>query len=244
MSHQYLEAKKTEADFYVQQGLNEEAVKIYEELLEANPDDKGIIEAIFALKNTADSSGSSTEKQAAPGSAHGHINNALNAILQEEVKGDLTSDDCDYEALFQKGIGYRRQGQLDEAIKELQKASNDPENIVRNSRMLAMCYAEQDNYRDAIREFEKACHELSSDDSGYLDIQYELADVYMKNGDNDKAQFRYAAINQYDPTFRDVAHKMESLQPPGTGETDDAPEMSSGRTAVQTRPKKNRISYL
>jgi len=243
MSNQYLEAKKTEADFYVQQGLNEEAVKIYEELLEANPDDEVIIKAMNELKASDGSTVSSNETQESPGSAQGDINSAMNEILQEESVDDQTFDGGDYEAHFQKGIDFRRQGQLDEAISELQKASGDPNNAVRNSRMLAMCYVEKGNYADAIAQYERAVNELSSETAGFLDIQYELAEVYIKNGDNNKAMERYSVINNYDPTFRDVAQKVESLQP-GTVQNDEAPVMSSGQTAVKTKPKKNRISYL
>ena len=243
MSPQYLEAKRTEADFYVQQGLNEEAVKIYEELIEAYPDDERIIKAIHALKAADGSPDNSNNIQESPGMAQGDISSAMNDILQETGVDDQTSDDGDYEAHFQKGIEYRREGQLEEAIKELQKALNDPVNVVRNSRMLAMCYVEQDNYRDAIGQFERAINKLSSDDDGYLDVQYELAEAYLKNGDNDKAWIRYSEINQHDPTFRDVAQKMEPLQP-AHDQVDEGPLMSSGQAAVKTRPKKNRISYL
>jgi tetratricopeptide (TPR) repeat protein len=242
MSPQYLEAKKTEADFYVQQGLYEEAVKIYEELIEAYPDDERINKAILELKATDGSPGNSNNIQESTGMAKSDISSSMSEILQEAGVDDQASDD-DYEAQFQKGIDYRREGQLDEAIKELQKAINDPVNVVRNSRMLAMCYLEQDNVRDAIGQFERAFNKLSSDDDGFLDVQYELAEAYLKNGDNDKALIRYADINQHDPTFRDVAQKIESLQP-APDQVDEVPLMSSGQTAVKTRPKKNRISYL
>jgi tetratricopeptide (TPR) repeat protein len=242
MPNQYLEAKKTEADFYVQQGLNEEAVKIYEELHEANPDDEVIIKAMNSLKSSDGSQVSSNETQESPGSAQIDINSAMNEILQE-AGVDQTSDDVDYEVHFQKSIDLRRQGQLDEAIQELQKASRDPDNVIRNSRMLAMCYVEQGSYGDAIGQYERAVNELSSETAGFLDIQYELAEAYMKNGENDKALIRYSEINQYDSTFRDVAEKIESLQPEPE-QVEDVPVMSSAQTAVKSRPKKNRISYL
>ena len=243
MTKQYFEAKKTEADFYVQQGLNEEAVKIYEELLEANPDNEGILRVMNELRAADISAGDNILTPDSQGVVKGDINSAMNAILQEVGGNDKTSDERDYEANFQKGIDFHRQGQLDEAIIELQKASGAPDNIVRNFRMLAMCYVEQGNYSDAIEQFERALNKLSSDDAGFLDIQYELAEACMKNGENDKALIMYSEINQYDPTFRDVAQKIESLQP-GTGQVDDAPVMNSSRTAVKARPKKNRISYL
>ena len=243
MSKQYLEAKRTEADFYVQQGLNEEAVKIYEELIEAHPDDEGILKAMNDLKVADDPTVTVNNTQENPDSVQGDISSAMNEILQETGVADQASDDSEYERHFQKGIDFRRQGQLDEAIRELNKTAGDPVHVVRNSRMLAMCYAEQDNYSDAIWQYERAVNELSSESAGFLDIQYELEEAYMKNGDTDKAQLRYAEINQYDPTFRDVAQKIESLQSL-TAEVHEVPVMSEGQTAVKTRPKKNRISYL
>jgi len=242
MSNQYLEAKRTEADFYVQQGLTEEAVKIYEELIEANPDDEGIIRAMNELKVAEVAKVSDQDTKESPGSVQGDINSAMNEILQEAGIDELPSHD-DYESHFQKGIDFRRQGQLDEAISELQKASGDSDHAVRNSRMLAMCYVEKGNHADAIAQYERAVNELSSETAGFLDIQYELAEVYMKDGDNNKALKRYLVINKYDPTFRDVAQTIESLRP-GTVLVDEDPVMNSGQTAVKTRSKKNRISYL
>ncbi|UCH80917.1 MAG: tetratricopeptide repeat protein [Nitrospiraceae bacterium] len=242
-SLQYLEIKKTEADFYVQQGLNEEAVKIYEELLEAHPDNEAIRTAMIDLQASCVPAVTGNDTSEDTGQDHTDINSAMNEILKEAGVDDTSSDERDYEAEFQKGIDFRREGQLDKAIEALQTASGDPFNVVRNSRMLALCYAEQGNYSDAVRQFKRALEELSSDDDGYQDVQYELAESYLKNGDYENALIRYSSISKYDPMFRDVAQKIESLQS-GTEQNDGVFIMSSGETEEQGKAKKNRISYL
>ncbi len=243
MYHQYLDAKKTEADFYVQQGLNEEAVHIYEELIETYPEDEGIIKAMSALKTPDGSIINSNPAQEHQDMAQSTIHSAKNDVLHQGDDHDHASDDGTYEELFQKGIDYKRQGQLDEAIQELKKALDDPLHVVRNSRMLAMCFMEKGNVPEAIGQYERALNEISPEGAGFLDIQYELAGAYMQNNDQEKALKRYLEINSYDATFRDVAQTLESLQPAPPA-VDEAPLVRSGIAAVKTGSKKNRISYL
>ncbi len=218
--------KKTEADFYAQQGLKDEAIKIYEELLSSSPGNEEIESGLNALKLSAGTEGPSGT---APQENTTNMNTAMNEILQDtggeadEVSAE--TGERDYEACFQAGMNFKREGQLDEAIRELQKAAGDSKNISRNSRLLALCYVEKGSYESAAKEFKKVIETMSPDESGYLDVLYELAEAYFNNSDNDNAQKAYNDICKQDPAFRDVPQKLEVLK-------------------TRPKPKKSRISYL
>ena len=176
-----------------------------------------------------------------------NINTDMSEFL-ENAESISDSGEVDYEAHFQSGINYRRDGLLDEAVRELQIAAEDPEKTVRNSRMLALCYMEKGSYDSAAKEFKKVIEAMTPDETGYLDIMYELAEAYFKNKDNDNALKAYDEIHSQDPGFRDVSQRLEVLNAglivtPDTPEPE--PEQQSEQTAEKTlNPKKSRISYL
>ncbi|MEN8264371.1 MAG: tetratricopeptide repeat protein [Nitrospirota bacterium] len=241
--------RKTEADFYAQQGLADEAVNIYEELLNSFPGNEEIESALNVLKV----SGAGTQSEAAEtiervpleiepeqADSPNSMNSAMNEILQAMGGPDgndaAQTGETDYEACFQAAMNFKRDGLLDEAIGELKKTSDDPDNIIRNSRMLALCYVEKGLYGDAAGEFRKVVEAMSSDESGYFDTLYELAEACFNNNDNDDAQRAYNEIYDHDPMFRDISQKLEILKTRVT----EVPKSSEPKP----KTKKSRISYL
>ncbi|NOZ69213.1 MAG: tetratricopeptide repeat protein [Deferribacteres bacterium] len=253
MSSEYFAAKKTEADFYAQQGLKDEAVRIYEELLSAFPGNSDIENELNALKSPTPAQEGTEAIHEKPQPGGPSVNAAMNEILKE-LDEEPASGATDYEKHFQAGITYRRQGLLDEAVRELRIAAGDPARTIRNSRMLALCYMEKGSYAEAVKEFEKVIAELSPDSAGYLDILYETAEAYVSNGDNANALRIYTDIHSQDPTFRDVAARLDELgaqepvvepQAPPEAEHHAGPAPAGpAPAATKPKPKKNRISYL
>ncbi|GEM_PF-2509275 len=248
MSSEYFAAKKTEADFYARQGLKDEAVRIYEELLSAFPGNSEIKNELTALKSPQSAEEGTEAVHEKPRQGGPSVNAAMNEILKE-LDEEPASSARDYEKHFQAGITYRRQGLLDEAVRELRIAAEDPARTIRNSRMLALCYMEKGSYAEAVREFEKVIAELSPDSAGYLDILYETAEAYAGNGDDANALRIYTDIHNQDPTFRDVSMMLDELrarkpepehQPGPEAEHHPGPEPA----VTRPKPKKNRISYL
>ena len=224
-SPEALNAKKAEADFFAQQGLTDEAITIYKEILSVSPDNAEVKQALNALA-PSESAGAGPAVSA---------DDAIDDILSEmEDKGPV-----DYNAHFQSGVKHKQEGSLEKAIKEFQIASKDPDKTVRNSRILAVCYVENSSYSNAISELERVTQAMSPDENAYLSVLYELANAYSKNSDIDKARQTYEKIQAKDPVFKDVAAKLESLK--------DAPAARPLPTAAPERPKakkKDRISYL
>ncbi len=239
MSEEFQE-KKLEADFYAEQGLKEEALKIYERLLSAAPDNSEIINRIEAMRHLPEIESPDNSLQ-----LDTEQNDTITETLLEEAQVSPTdafeiktasseagSDEEDNESPYNSGVEFKSRGLLDDAIREFQIASGDPEKMLLSLRMLALCYIEKKDYSAAIEEFNKLIQLSSSSDKRCLDIKYELADAYMKNNDFNMALKIYSDIYAEDPKFKDVSQKYGLLK------------IQLNRSLKKIKNKKDKISYL
>ncbi|UCH45056.1 MAG: tetratricopeptide repeat protein [Nitrospiraceae bacterium] len=262
LSREYIEAKKTEAAYYVEQGLLEDAIKIYEELLATSPDNEEIRQAMESLKMEApaeeapaaeiqdtsipdQAADPEAERQviAAPPESATDINTAMNEILQEMDTAESTVEADDFEAHYQKGLDYRHRGKIDEAIQEIEIAISDEVNVIRNMRMLALCYMDKGDFASAVATFQKTLSTMSPQDSGYIHLQYALADAFKNNGDDAAANAAYKEIYDKDPAFRDVAEKL-GLQVPHQQPPPSQSRRTGEKPDFNQEQKKSRIAYI
>jgi tetratricopeptide (TPR) repeat protein len=224
--------KKAEADFYLQQGLEDEAIEIYESLISAFPDNKEIAIKLTSLKSVdqrpdhmhAEKSGEGPSLQT---SADDDLQELFARLEKPEEKA------IDYEAHYVAGLDFKQKGLLDKAINELRVASRDPDKLQRNSTMLALCYMEKKSYPLAIAEFNKIIATMTPHDSTYLHIKYELANAHMNNKEVNRALELYFEIHAMDPDFKDLSAKIASLKGQKAKSPEDIP-----------RPKRDRVSYI
>lgn len=230
MSAEEFAEKKSEAEFYAQQGITDEAIKIYEMLASSAPDNDEIRKELGALRNT---------------STH------TDEIFVEKINEDAITEKKDdtedlrkifdrfdhnekeeYDVHYKTGMDLKDKGQIDGAIQELQIAAKDPENRARNRRALASCYLEKGNYPLAVSELAGVAEEISPADERYMDIKYELANAYECNKDYNKALEQYSDIQAKDPGFKDVSRKIEDIKTQKRDDTDNP------------KARKDRVSYI
>lgn len=223
--------KLTEADFYAQQGLKDEAVKLYEELLETSPDNKEIMKKLQAFK-PAEKPGEAPVEAG----AQTPIDSDLKEIFHEFKKGiDKELGEEDYETRYNLGIAYKEMGLLEDAIREFQVAAKDPKRTLQSSSMLALCYMDKRLYHLAIEEFRNIIDLMGPTDHGYLEVKCDLADACVKNNEHDTAITLYKEIQTKNPSFKDIARKVSILETM----TVDAKEGKK-----KPKPKKGRVSYI
>jgi len=228
--------KKEEADFYAQQGMHDEAIKIYEILVASFPGNEEIKHELDALKsNTAKTEDIVVEnisgQQTETGSDHIVFQDTHNQ-LDLEGQGPQEPETKDYDRYYNAGIDFKEKGLTDNAIKAFQIASKDPVNMYRNTTLLASCYLDKGSYPHAIAEFNKIIEKMSTSDDGYVDLKYDLAGAYTENKDYNKALELYSEIKELSPQFKDVSDKMDLLKEQIVV-TDEEP-----------KSKKDRISYI
>ena len=225
--------KKAEADFYAKQGLENEAIKIYETIISACPGNEEIAQKLRSLKPTdAQTTGISIEKihEEATASQSG-ADDDLQALFERFEKSDEGT--VDYDAHYTTGLEFKQKGLLDEAIKELRIAAGDQEKKQRNSTMLALCYMEKGSYPLAIAEFNKIIDKMAPSDSTYLHVKYELANAHMNNKDYGRALELFSEVQEYNPDFKDVSGKVDSLKAQVIQTAEERP-----------KPKRDRVSYI
>ncbi len=227
--------RKAEADFYAQQGFKDDAIKTYESLLSISPGNEEIEKKLEDLKSAPEPEAKPAEEKSleiTPAQSTVYSDD-ITDILDEFKKGiEKELGEHDAETHYNLGIAYKEMGLLEDAIKEFQLTAKDPEETLRSSSMLALCYAEKGAYPLAINELQKVIEVMSPADEEYLNVKYDLAETYEKNKENDNALKVYTEIYTKDPEFRDVAHKA------GISKT-DATEAKD-----KPRSKKDRVSYI
>lgn len=254
--------KKVEADFYAKQGMNEEAKNIYKDILTAVPDHQGIKKKLEDLQSVAAPSEEvvikkmfDDEEETRDKLDAGSAAEELKDIFDEFAKDEVYEKEEDYEARYNAGLESKKQGQLDEAIKEFRIAAEDPGKTLVSRSIIALCYMEKGAFADAVTEFNEVYESMSSTDASYLRIKYELAGAYRKDGNNKKALELYSEIKEKDPEFKDVSKKIEELSPvaPKPAPEKPAPEKTAAPMPAAEKPaadeskpkkKKNRVSYI
>jgi len=223
------EEKLAEADFYTQQGLGDEAITIYKELLSVSPDNEEIKKKLGALSPAEVPEEQPVEKAAADST----VDSDLKDIFKEFKKGiEDELGEQDSETRYNLGIAYKEMGLLEDAIREFKIAAKDPKKTVQSSSMLALCYMDKKLYPLAIQEFKKTVEAIDQTDKGYLGAKCDLADAYVKNNDYAKALIIYKEVHAQDPKFRDVARKVKIIKNLASEDKD------------KPKSKKDRVSYI
>jgi len=114
---------------------------------------------------------------------------------------------------FQMGVRLLRIGQIDEAIKEMQQARNDPRLHGTALMYLGYCFKERKNWRLAQRNFEEALqHVPPGEEALRKDIMFELAKGYADAGDLARAVEQGYELANLDFTHRDIGKLIDEWQ--------------------------------
>jgi tetratricopeptide (TPR) repeat protein len=201
-----VESELEEAEFFLQQGLLEEARLILRELVRARPQRADISQ----LLRDVDS------KLAAPAAPGGPVDGAQ-AIALEEVFEDLSAttdpspgvEDC--ETHYDLGIAYKEMGLLDDAIAEFTLAMRAPSRELSAVERIGACYLDKHLYEDAIREFKRGLASPQLSDAAAVEFYYGLGNAYEGLGDEREALYYYRRVASLAGDFRDVQQRIERL---------------------------------
>ncbi|GAB4539016.1 MAG: tetratricopeptide repeat protein [Thermodesulfovibrionia bacterium] len=233
------DAKRSEAEFYARYGFKEQAIEIYENLLKSFPENEEIIEKMRLLRGETVPHEAPTETSVSEETTEKVVlqadrDSSLRDIIHEFKKGiekEVGIDDA--ETHYNLGIGYKEMGLIDEAISEFMIASKDYRKTRQSMVMIALCHLDKGLYESAINVLNKVKTSMSRSDEGYLDVQYELANAYLKNKDYENALRVFNEIKMEDARFRDVEKKIELVQ-----------ELIASTKREGVRGKRDRVSYL
>jgi tetratricopeptide (TPR) repeat protein len=124
----------------------------------------------------------------------------------------------DFETHFNLGIAFREMGLTEDGIKEFQIAikaldpQESPREFIQCCGMLSTCFLERDMPRSAIRWCRTGLNikEISSHET--MALRYDMAIANTAAGDVDQALESLGTIFGLDPSYRDVAQRIDTLK--------------------------------
>jgi tetratricopeptide (TPR) repeat protein len=239
-----------EADFYIRQGLTDEAREILERLQNLFPENKEISLKLASLGQVIEGEEKIErveEKQKEPAVTEGEILEAeeiaeptldsdVMDIFNEFKKGlEKELEEEDYETHYNLGIAYKEMGLIDDAIREFQTSRNNPKRFVPSSNMLGVCYMEKGLYPLAVDVLKNAVEKMEDRGESYWAMKYDLAKAHENNGNLKEALDLYTEVYGWNSKFRSVSDKLNNLRAKVV-EGDDGKK--------KPKDRKDRVSYL
>ena len=228
-------------DFFIEQELFEDALRLLEDLEarfaddaelaerrlrlkskgvlleEVQSEDQPVSEELFAdedeyidLAAELEEELAAEEAMVAEATGRGKDEALLEEVFREFQKGvaeQLSEEDSDTH--FNLGIAYKEMGLLPEAIREFQVSARNPELFVECCSMIGVCYMDQGMWSQAAEWYQKAlvAPDLAAD--ARLALRYDLASAFEMAGEHAQAGELFAEIMATDPTYRDVAQRID-----------------------------------
>ncbi|MBN2340871.1 MAG: tetratricopeptide repeat protein [Deltaproteobacteria bacterium] len=221
-----------EIEFFLEQGLVEEARVIYDDLMQQYPDDSRLAELapkFASARDIAESNDLGDDIQLQDDSALNmdELSSDLNLDDITEEQGEVAVDTVftkfkegvekqisksDYDTHFDLGQAYKEMGLWDDAIGEFKIAAEHPDRAGTAEMMVGMCHVGAERYEEAIATFDAARELPGQSESEKLALLYEKAKVYELMGQPEDALVIYNDILNVDPGFADVVDRIDELE--------------------------------
>src|SRR5437762_9239021 len=131
-------------------------------------------------------------------------------ILIADAQERVARNPTDLQLRFELGDNLFKAGRFREAVPELQRARQNPHARLKAMNVLGCCYGKLGMLDLAMKQLEEASRELVSMDEMKKEIVYNLALIYERMSDVEKALACMKQIYEVDYGYRDVAQRVES----------------------------------
>ncbi len=121
------------------------------------------------------------------------------------------------ETHFQLGLAFMGQGLTSEAVEELTEAAKDKTLAIDSYSLIAQCYRQKRNFDEAAKWLKMAMAEVKTGTDEYYALVYELAEIMEAADDRDKAAALFREIRDWNPGFRNVGARLETLEKTAAG---------------------------
>ncbi len=231
-----LEAELEEAQFYLQQGLFDDATRVVQTLLEYCPD----LPELHAKMNQINQERQTAEEESESTDFVDFMADLRDDDLLEAtdfldtldadtlVDDDLAQktvselDSADTESHFNLGIAYKEMGLYDDAIAEFEKASHDPSRAIDCITLTGQCHSEAGATESAMETFKQGLTMDNLNDESRMALNFELGMLYQMNGQLLEALEIFQLVAEKDSFFRNVSELIKNLRRElGLGNSDD-----------------------
>ena len=242
-----VEAELEEIEYYLQQGLHDDAARVAQALLQEHPDLPGLhakIDEINQSRMAAEEKPESTDFADLMADLRDDdllaSTDLLDAFDSEgEIDEDLAQktvselDSADTESHFNLGIAYKEMGLFDDAIAEFEKASKDPSRAIDCVMLTGQCQSEAGATEQALETFKQGLAMDNLNAESRMGLNFELGMLYRMNGQSLEALEAFQLVAEKDSFFRNVSEEIKSLrQELGLGDAnDDGPQGDRDRVS-------------
>ena len=115
----------------------------------------------------------------------------------------------DLQFRYELGVLLYKNGRLNEAIQEFQKAQRNPQRRTHALYYMALSFKQKEQYDIALEQLEKAAAEMQVMDDTKKDVLYELGTTCELMGNKEQAAKYFKEIYSVDIGYRDVSEKIE-----------------------------------
>ncbi|MBW2475296.1 MAG: tetratricopeptide repeat protein [Deltaproteobacteria bacterium] len=225
-----------EAQFYLQQGLFDDATRVVQTLLESFPDLPELhakMDQINQERQTAEEASESSDfvdlmadlRENDLLEATGVLDSLdADTLVDEDLAQKTVSelDSADTESHFNLGIAYKEMGLYDDAIAEFDKASQDPSRAIDCITLTGQCHSEVGAMESAMESFKKGLAMDNLNDESRMALNFELGMLYQMNGQLLEALEIFQLVAEKDSFFRNVSELIKNLRRElGLGNSDD-----------------------
>jgi tetratricopeptide (TPR) repeat protein len=245
ISMEDLRSELEEAEFFLQQGLLEDAERICRSLMEGHPDRKEILNKLSEIEKS--------RRAAPPAPSAGQLFDLEEELADEDLsvleegidafadsqRGIETRIDVeDTESHYNLGIAYKEMGLLDEAVAEFDQAVHNPARRLGCLMLKGMCLVEKGSFDEAEDAFKSGMAHPGLSEGERISLLYELGLLYERWNKHLEALDSFQSVADADLFFRDVGEKVAVLR--------KKLGMDVGEVEGESRPKgdKNRVSYV
>jgi tetratricopeptide (TPR) repeat protein len=237
-----------EAEFYLRQGLFDDAERVMCELQQRHGDLPELYEKLTEIEAQRQSARNVAEKDSAfdlladikDGELLGatdFLEDAPDGAANASSAAEPVEDSEDAQSHFDLGIAYKEMGLHDDAIAEFSKASKDPSRRLDCLILTGQCQVEMSDFGQAESSFRAALDQLNVTEEVRVALQYELGLLYEVTGRLPEALEKFQIVADLDLFFRDVTDKLKSLR--HTLGLDEDIEAS-----ITPRSNRDRISFV
>lgn len=219
-----LEDDLDEADFFLSQGLYDEAREILGSLSTRHPGNLLVAAKLQEIDGIAMTTQAEQE-------LIGDLDDSfLDSALANEVKPpthrapsvvlERPVDEDDSDTHFDLGQAYKEMGLYNEAIQAFEKVMESAGREVQCRLMMGLCHREQGSLSEAISQFKAGLYVSDISGPEKFSLYYEIGFTYEGLQDPQEALYYYEMVLKKEPGYRDVAKRVSAIK--GAGDRADA----------------------
>ncbi len=221
-----LEDDLDEADFFMSQGLMDEAQDILDAVRLRYPDNLLVTSKLEDLRITREGgqvdadllgeeaafledalAGLGADDEFSPVHQSSQISSRAPSVILENP---VDADDADTH--FDLGLAYKEMGLHQEAITAFEKVLESPGRSVQCRLMIGLCHREQGSLSEAISQFKAGLYVNEISGTEKFSLYYEIGLTYESLQDPQESLYYYEMVLKKDPGYRDVAGRVEAIK--------------------------------